>query len=87
MLNICGCLVHVMPEKSQSVIDAIEAMAGCEVHAHEGGRIVVTVEDLEGCLASEQIMAMHQIAGVLTITLTYHHFEPLADQEAAATAQ
>lgn len=86
MLNICGCLVHAMPKTSPTVIDAINAMAGCETHADENGRIVVTVEDTEGKRASEQIMEMHQIPGVITVTLTYHHFEPLEPEMAAAAA-
>lgn len=77
MLNICGCLVHVMPDMTDSVIAAINKTAGGEVHAHENGRIVVTVEDVGDLRASDQIMDMHQIPGVLTVTLTYHHFESL----------
>ncbi|SHJ50488.1 periplasmic nitrate reductase chaperone NapD [Shimia gijangensis] len=77
MLNICGCLVHTMPEMTDSVIAAINEIEGGEVHAQEDGRIVVTVEDTETQRASEQIMDMHQIPGVLTVTLTYHHFEEM----------
>lgn len=83
MLNICGCLVHVMPERTGAVMAAIDATAGGEVHAHEAGRIVVTVEDMPGKRASEQIMELHQIPGVLTVTLTYHHFEGPAEAPAA----
>ena len=77
MTNICGCLVHTMPAKAATVIQAIELIPGCEVHANQDGRIVVTVEDTDGKRASDQIMEMHQIPGVLTVTLTYHHFETL----------
>ena len=84
MLNICGCLVHTRPENAASVIEALNAFEGGEVHAHDGGRIVVTVEDTDDKRASDQIMDMHQIPGVLTITLTYHHFENL--DEAAPVA-
>lgn len=77
MVNICGCLVHSIPEMTDNVIAAINAIEGGEVHAHEDGRIVVTVEDTETQNASDQIMDMHQIPGVLTVTLTYHHFEAL----------
>ncbi|WP_246534482.1 chaperone NapD [Aliiroseovarius lamellibrachiae] len=66
-----------MPDKTAEVIAAIDAYEGGEVHAHEDGRIVVTVEDTSDMRASEQIMEMHQIPGVLTVTLTYHHFEEL----------
>lgn len=86
MLNICGCLVHTMPEKTAEVISAINATEGGEVHAHEDGRIIVTVEDTEDKRASEQIMDMHQIPGVLTVTLTYHSFEEHGDEIGAADA-
>jgi nitrate reductase NapD len=75
MLNICGCLVHTMPGATEAVIAAIDATEGGEVHAHENGRIVITVEDTATTNASDQIMAIHQIPGVLNVTLTYHHFE------------
>ncbi len=93
MMNICGCLVHAMPEKVSDVITAIEAFAGCEVHAEKDGRIVVTVEDVEDAnedtgmkRASDQIMEMHNIPGVITVTLSYHHFEA-NDADASTSAQ
>lgn len=79
MINICGCLVHTTPERTADVIAAIETAEGSEVHGHQDGRIVVTVEDTKAKRASDQIMDMHQIPGVLTVTLTYHHFEALDD--------
>jgi len=86
MYNICGCLVHAMPEKVPTLVSAIEASECCEVHAHEDGRIVVTVEDTDDRRASEIIMDMHQIPGVITVTLTYHHFEPSGADAAAPQA-
>lgn len=86
MLNICGCLVHVLPEKAGGVIAAIEAVEGCEVHAHQDGRIVTTVEDTADARASDKIMGLHQIPGVLTVTLTYHHFEDIAPEGAASVS-
>ena len=86
MYNICGCLVHAMPEKVPDVISAIEASEGCEVHAQDEGRVVVTVEDTENRRASEIIMDMHQIPGVITVTLTYHHFEPSGADATASQA-
>lgn len=86
MINICGCLVHAMPNMAEAVMAAIDATEGGEVHAHEDGRIIITVEDTETLRASEQIMALHQIPGVITITLTYHHFDelgPVSNADAA----
>ena len=75
-MNICGCLVHTTPELASSAIATMVALDGVEVHAHsEDGRIVVVVEDTPERFASETIMDLHQIPGVISLTLTYHHFE------------
>ncbi len=84
MLNICGCLVHAAPAREGEISAVLARLDGVEVHAAERGRIVVTVEDTEALAASERIMAMHQIPGVLTVTLTYHHFEEPGDAPAAS---
>lgn len=84
MLNICGCLVHTLPHMTDSVIASIEATEGGEVHGHRDGRIVVTVEDVAGQRASDQIMAFHQIPGVINVTLTYHHFEDASETAAGS---
>lgn len=75
-MNICGCLVHVVPERVGSARIAIAEHDGVEIHAEgEDGRFVVVVEDTNDRLASEIIMDLHQIPGVVSLTLTYHHFE------------
>lgn len=86
-MNICGCLVHASVEAVDKVRNEIDALDGAEVHANsEDGRLVVVVEDTESQFASDQIMAMHQISGVISVTLTYHHFEDLSQPVARATA-
>lgn len=85
-MNICGCLVHVMPDRADAVRSQIEATDGVEVHAAGGdGRIVIVVEDIPGRNASETIMQLHQLPGVISITLTYHHFEDQAAHRAPAS--
>ena len=83
-MNICGCLVHAMPERADFVGGMLAAMNGVEVHARgEDARFVVVVEDTATAQASDLIMDMHQIPGVISITLTYHHFEDLPGAEDA----
>ncbi|WP_150523531.1 chaperone NapD [Roseibium sediminis] len=85
-MNICGCLVHASAETASTVRHAIEALGGAEIHADgEDGRFVVVVEDTDTSLASELIMAIHQIPGVISVTLTYHHFEDLSQPVDCAT--
>ncbi len=75
-MNICGCLVHSAPGMVENVKAAMETMDGVEIHAEtEDGRHVVVVEDTGETLASDLIMSIHQIPGVISVTLTFHHFE------------
>ncbi|WP_306146235.1 chaperone NapD [Roseibium sp. MMSF_3412] len=84
-MNICGCLVHAAVLSLPGIRDRVEAMNGVEIHASDDeGRLVVVVEDTETNTASELIMQLHQIPGVLSVTLTYHHFEDLAAPQAAS---
>ncbi|WP_170464821.1 chaperone NapD [Ruegeria arenilitoris] len=81
-MNICGCLAHVAPDHASAAARAMKNTQGVEIHAEtEDGRFVVVVEDTPTRLASETIMDLHQIPGVISLTLTYHHFEDLADAD------
>ncbi|MEX0350611.1 MAG: chaperone NapD [Paracoccaceae bacterium] len=78
-MNICGCLIHIAPNRAGSAHLAITETPGVEIHAvTEDGRFVVVVEDTSSRLASETIMDLHQIPGVISLSLTYHHFEDVA---------
>ena len=84
-INICGCLVHSTIEKADTVRSGVEAMEGAEIHgATDDGRLVVVVEDTKTNTAADQIMAIHQIPGVISVTITYHHFEDLAANDTAS---
>ena len=75
-MNICGCLVHVLRDALREARAQMEALDGVEVHAEtEDGRLVVVVEDTDTAFASDIIMSLHQIRGVVSLTINYHHFE------------
>ncbi|AWI86493.1 nitrate reductase (plasmid) [Alloyangia pacifica] len=75
-MNICGCLVHVLRDALPEARAQMEALDGVEVHAEtEDGRLVVVVEDTDTAFASDIIMSLHQIRGVVSLTINYHHFE------------
>ncbi|CUJ99071.1 assembly protein for periplasmic nitrate reductase [Ruegeria denitrificans] len=87
-MNICGCLVHIIPDRAEVAAQKMRDTPGVEVHAQaEDGRFVVVVEDTSDQLASEIIMDLHQIPGVVSLTLTYHHFEDLAETPSHPDAQ
>lgn len=83
-MNICGCLVQTDPKQTDTTIARIGRMEGAEIHARDpSGRLVVVVEDTPGMRAEELILALHQLPGVIALTLSYHHFEPTEDSAVA----
>lgn len=74
-MNIAGVVIHARPEKLAGVEAQLLELPGVEVHATaDDGRMVVTVEDEESRLG-DTVMAFHNVDGVLSASLIYHHFE------------
>jgi nitrate reductase NapD len=74
--NVCGLLAHVAEGRMDSVRSALNELDGVEVHAEtEDGRLVVTIEDTEDCLAAEMITKVDRTPGVMNSSLVYHQFE------------
>ncbi len=76
-VNIAGVLVHARVEALDSVRVGLAGLPGVELHQTlAGGRLIVTIEDVEGHRAGDTILAVHRIPGVIAAALVYHHFEP-----------
>lgn len=85
MTNICGVLLKVRPDAVDFVSGVIATTNGTELHATtDDGQMVVTVEDTPDMAAHDRIMSLHQLPGVMSFTLSYHHFEPLGDEQPQA---
>ncbi|MBT6096664.1 MAG: chaperone NapD [Rhodospirillaceae bacterium] len=75
--NVCGVLVNARTENVAAVEAGLAELPGVEIHDHtDNGNIIVTVEDTDQSSASDSLLAIHQIAGVLSASLVYHQFEP-----------
>jgi nitrate reductase NapD len=76
-VNIAGVLVHAKIDELDSVRDDLAGLPGVELHQTiDGGRLIVTVEDVQDHSAADTILAVHRIPGVIAAALVYHHFEP-----------
>ncbi|WP_417822166.1 chaperone NapD [Terasakiella sp.] len=74
--NVCGLLAHVAEGQMAAVRAALDELDGVEVHAEtEDGRLVITIEDTEDCLAAEMITKVDRTPGVMNSSLVYHQFE------------
>ncbi len=79
-MNICGVLVHAVPDRSDAVIAALADFDGVEVHqTGSGGRIVLTVEDTARTAAIDTMRAIQGLDGIVATSLVYHHFESQND--------
>lgn len=74
-MNISGVLVHIRPEQADIVKSQISNLSGVEIHATtDDGRMVVTIENDEGSMI-DTMNSFHEIEGVLSASLIYHHFD------------
>ena len=87
-MNICGVLIHCAPGTVDDIEATLAATPGVEVHLRApGDRLIVTAEDDGDIKASEMILAMHRLPGVISASLTYHSFEQLADEQTESVSQ
>lgn len=78
--NVCGVLVRALPARHSKLEAVLGDMPGVEIHGRsDDGDLIVTIEDTDQTLASEQLLAVNQVEGVLSASLVYHHCEPLTE--------
>ena len=79
-MHISGVLVHIRPEKVNAVKSRLNALSGVEIHATtDDGRLVVTIENDDGPMV-DTMNSFHDIEGVLSASLIYHHFDEEIEQ-------
>lgn len=73
-MNISSMILRTRPERLESVRRQVDRIRGVEIHGDNGdGRLVVTVEDGEGYRVEESITKLHEVDGVLAISLVYEY--------------
>jgi nitrate reductase NapD len=73
--HVCGLLLMARPENVSRVERQLSEIPGVELHANDGGRMVVTVE---GSTYRECADIMNQLAtldGVASSSLVYHQLD------------
>ncbi|MCG6967779.1 MAG: chaperone NapD [Chromatiaceae bacterium] len=73
--HVCGVLLMSRPEHSAKVEQALRAMPGVELHANQGGRMVVTVEGTEYGHCADMITELATLDGVASSSLVYHQID------------
>jgi nitrate reductase NapD len=82
-MNISSAVVRARPDRASSVREVIAGIPGVEIHAGAGdGRLVVTIEDGEGYSTADAFMRLHQIDGVINVSLVYQYCDDGTEEEA-----
>jgi len=73
--HICGVLLMSRPEHAAMLEKALGEMPGVELHANEGGRMVVTVEGDAYRQCADTITELSMMDGVASSSLVYHQID------------
>ena len=75
-MNISSVVLRARPERIAGIRAALASCAGHEIHAeHADGRLALTIEDSDTQSAVDAFVALHDIPGVLAVSLIYQFSE------------
>lgn len=73
--HVSGAVVIVRPERRGEIAERLAGLAGVEVHAAEGSRIVITIEGPSGGFLGETLTAISALDGVIAANMAFEHGE------------
>ncbi len=73
--HVCGVLLMSRPEQVAVIERALDEMPGVELHANDGGRMVVTVEGARYSDCADTMTALATLDGVASSSLVYHQID------------
>jgi nitrate reductase NapD len=77
-LHISSLVVHATPSRRAEVDAVIHGLPGAQIHgADAGGKLVVTLEAPTSAAILDQVAAIRQAPGVLSVAMVYQHAESL----------
>lgn len=76
-MNISGIIIRTFPEKMDSVIAALSSHNHTEIYEtqKETGKIIAVIEEENTEREVEKFKTIHNIPGVISVAMAYHHFE------------
>ena len=73
--HVCGLLLMSHPEQAPGVEQALHGMKGVELHANDGGRMVVTIEGEGYGACADMMNELATLSGVASSSLVYHQID------------
>ncbi|MBX3567578.1 MAG: chaperone NapD [Rhizobiaceae bacterium] len=81
-LHVSSAVVVVFPERRQELSERLAEIAGVEVHAGEGSRIVLTIEGPSSEMLGGTLIRISAMEGVIAANMVFEH---IGEDEASAT--
>lgn len=82
-MNISSVVLRSLPRHQPQLLTELVQLPGVEVHAQDdNGRLVLTIEDGSTQSASETYVRLHDLSGVLSVSLVYQY----SDDDATETS-
>ncbi len=76
VINICGVLIHAIPDQVSQVQTKLLQYEGVEIHnVTENGRLIVTIDHPDRYLMADTINHLNNVEGVLSAAMIYQHNE------------
>jgi periplasmic nitrate reductase NapD len=79
--HIASLVLRARPEAVQGVRQALAETTGAEIHAADGGKLVVTLETANESELAEEMTRLGLLDGVLSAVLVYHEVAAAEDLE------
>lgn len=79
--HVCGLLLMARPEHVPDVEKALHDIDGVELHANDGGRMVVTVEGAAYGHCADIMNQLATMSGVASSSLVYHQIDKASQPE------
>ncbi|MDR3213504.1 MAG: chaperone NapD [Azoarcus sp.] len=83
-MKIVSLVLKFPPRHAEEVKKSVQAVPGASVALDNGdGRIIVLLEDGPGYAVSDSILQVHQVAHLMSVTLSYEYSDEVLTPEEA----
>lgn len=73
--HISSAVVMAFPERREDLARQLSGIAGVEVHAGEGSRLVITIEGTSSGALGETLIQISIMDGVISANMVFEHIE------------
>ena len=73
--HVCGVLLMSRPEQAPAVEQTLRRLPGVDMHANDGGRMVVTIEGPSYAHCADTMTELAVLDGVASSSLVYHQID------------